>query len=410
LLTAGGARLLRPRALDLAFAAEAWAGEILVVLFLRGGCDGLSMVPPVGGRDRALYEESRPSLRIPEAGDKAALQLDDRFGLHPAARPLVDLYRDRKLAIIHATGLTSDSRSHFDAQAYMELGTPDRKSTSSGWITRHLQSLPDTSSAASEFLAVSVTPLVPTSLLALPQAAVINGLGGFNLAGNKSVQSEQMRAMREMYSREGWLQGVGREALNAVAVLQNVRPNDYVPANGAQYPKADIGNRLKILAQLIKMDLGVHVATVDMGGWDTHKFQGTGSDGYFANLVGQLSQSLVAFYQDLSGAGGCSNRLTIVVMSEFGRRVKENANHGTDHGHGNIMMVLGDHVNGGRVYGEWPGLATDRLYDRADLAVTTDYRRVLAEIATRRLRNQRLDLIFPDYRGYKPQNLVSGPV
>jgi uncharacterized protein (DUF1501 family) len=168
LLTIGGAGLVGSRMLDVALAGG-WRGEILVVVFLRGGYDGLSLVPPLGGNDRALYEEARPSLRVPESGDKAALRLDDRFGILPAARPLFDLYRDRKLAIVHAAGLTSDSRSHFDAQAFMELGTPNRKNTSSGWITRHLQSLPEVAAAPREFLAVSISALVPTSLLALPR-------------------------------------------------------------------------------------------------------------------------------------------------------------------------------------------------------------------------------------------------
>ena len=185
---------------------------------------------------------------------------------------------------------------------------------------------------------------------------------------------------------------------------------DYVPANGAVYPSGSFGEHLQVIAQMVKMDTGLHVATVDLGGWDTHEYQGDGSGGYMADLLGELAQGLSALYIDLDGSGAASytDRLIVVVMSEFGRRMKENASHGTDHGHGSVMLVLGGQVNGGIVYGDWPGLSNDQLYDNADLAVTTDFRRVLREILINRLGNGNLSAVFPGYSGYQPIGIVAG--
>ena len=392
----GGAALLTTGLARLAFGAEP-QGEILVVLFLRGACDGLSIVPPLDGPDRALYEAARPNLKVPV---KAAFNLNDRLGLHPAAKPLYELYKAGKLAVVHGSGLSSDTRSHFDAQAFMELGTPGQKNTTSGWITRHLLGLGSRPQAASFLTAVSLGSLTPNSLLAYPEVAVINALDGFNIAGGKNYQNAQRETLRRLCAGEGWVERYGRETLDALDAFEYVQPAAYKPA-GRDYPKADIGNRLRTLAQIVKMDLGLTVATVDMGGWDTHKYQGDNGEGYFANLLGQLSQALAAFHEDMSG-----RKVTVVVMSEFGRRLKENASRGTDHGHGNVMMVLGERIAGGKVFGRWPGLDNERLYERADLAVTTDYRQVLGEILLKRLSNPKISEVFPGFADFAPLGLI----
>jgi uncharacterized protein (DUF1501 family) len=387
-----GTAMLSAGLVRLAFGAES-QDEILVVLFLRGACDGLNFAPPVDGPDRELYEAARPNLRVPAKGDKGALPLDGRLGLHPAAKPLHDLFKAGKLALVHAAGLTSDTRSHFDAQAFMELGTPDQKNTTSGWIARHLLSRP--SAAAPSFLtAVSLGTLTPNSLLGFPEVAVINSLDAFNVAGPKAFQNDQRDVLRRMYAGGGWLGRYGRETLDAIDAFESTAPGAYKPA-GRDYPRADIGNRLRTLAQIVKMDLGLKVAAVDMGGWDTHKYQGDGSEGYFSNLVGQLAQALAAFYEDMNA--GSPRKVTVVVMSEFGRRLKENASRGTDHGHGNVMLALGERVVGGKVYGRWPGLDNEHLYERADLAVTTDYRAVLGEVLEKRLGSAKTAQVFPGF-------------
>lgn len=377
--------------------------DVLVTIFLRGACDGLSIVPPISGSDRDAYEAARPNLKIPVSGARSALKLDERFGLHPAADPLYELYRERKLAIVHAAGLPSNTRSHFDAQNYMDLGTPDKKGTPSGWLTRYLEAGAKGAARSPAVLgAVMVGNLLPLSLLGCPEAAVLDGVGGFELAGNRNLQAQQRKALRGMYAGSGWIDRAGMQALDTMDLLDGARGGEYRPGGGADYPRCEIGNRLKTLAQLLKMGLGIRVATLDMGGWDTHRFQGNGPEGPLANLLGQLSQALRAFYLDMGRAKG----MTIVVMSEFGRRLKENANRGTDHGHGNIMLVLGDRVRGGKVYGQWPGLRNDELYERADLAVTTDYRQVLGEVLARRLGAPRIDAVFPGFSGYKPLGLI----
>jgi len=388
----GGAAMLSAGLVRLAFGAES-SDEILVVLFLRGACDGLNLSPPIEGPDRELYEAARPNLRVPTKGDKAALPLDGRLGLHPAAKPLHELFTAGKLALVHAAGLTSDTRSHFDAQAFMELGTPDKKGTTSGWIARHL--LNRSPAAAPSFLtAVSLGSLTPNSLLGYPEVAVINNLDGFNIAGPKGLQNDQRDVLRRMYAGGGWVARYGRETLDAIDAFESTSPGAYKPA-GRDYPKGEIGYRLRTLAQIVKMDLGLKIAAVDMGGWDTHKYQGDGSEGAFANLVGQLSQSLAAFHEDMNA--GAPRKVTVVVMSEFGRRLKENASRGTDHGHGNVMLVLGERVLGGKVYGRWPGLDNERLYERADLAVTTDYRAVLGELLDKRLGDGDVAKVFPGF-------------
>ncbi|MEZ4614467.1 MAG: DUF1501 domain-containing protein [Caldilineaceae bacterium] len=383
--------------------------EILIVVFLRGGMDGLSAVMPIAGNDRGYYENNRADIAVPTTGNNAALRLTDFFGLHPAGAPLHGLYQDKKLAIVHATGLISDTRSHFDAMKYMELGTPGSKSATNGWLTRHLQTSPATGNNAI-MPALSVGNLSPTSLAGSTEAIGMSSASGFEFGGNSRYNTNQRQMVRKMYDGASWLHEAGLQTLDAVDVVEFGNPGNYTPENGANYPNNSFGRNLQTVAQMIKLQLGLKVATVDLGGWDTHDSQGNSGTGYFSNQFGTLAGGLAAFMTDLSNSSGTDHtkRVTVVVMSEFGRTFKQNASRGTDHGHGNVMLVLGGNVNGGKVYGAWPGLHTEQLYDRRDLDITTDYRQILSEILIRRMGNPNLGAIFPGYRNYQPLQLVQG--
>jgi uncharacterized protein (DUF1501 family) len=388
--------------------AAATDSDMLVVVFLRGGWDGLNVIPPIDGPDRGAYESARPNLKIPVSGDNSALKLNAQFGMHPAMAPLFELYQSKKLAVVHACGLKHDTRSHFDAMQFMELGTPGVKSTNGGWLTRHLQSISGQGSGL-VIPALSAGSQQAMSLLGYDDAVAMSSPKDFRLWGNGRYINDQRRVLRDMYSSDTWLDRAGTETLDILDVIEAAKPGDYTPSGGATYPENSFGNNLKAIAQLIKMQLGLRVATVDLGGWDTHEYQGDGGTGYLAdNQLKPLAQGLAAFYADLGGCGtgGYAGRTTIVVMSEFGRRLKENANHGTDHGHGSVMMVLGGNVNGGKIYGAWPGLASANLYEGYDLQISTDYRQVLGDILTRRMGNANIESVFPGYTGYTPLDIV----
>jgi uncharacterized protein (DUF1501 family) len=394
-----------------AFATEASAGDALVVVFLRGGMDGLSLLAPMDGPDRAHYVAARPTLALPAAGSQALLPLAPPFGLSPAAAELYPLYQDGRVAFVLACGLNHDTRSHFDAQEFMELGTPGVRSTATGWLTRHLKS---TTPAGGPVL-------IPTLAVGGSQPASLRGDWGtvamtspdhFNLdTGPWRWRDAQRATLRRLCSGGGAaVFTAGNRALDAVDIVEAMLGEPGPPANGVQYPETEMGRQFRLIASLIKQDLGLRVATVDVGGWDTHVAQAWApAEGWFPTLLGELSASLAALYQDLDGsqADALSRRLTVVVLSEFGRRVRENADRGTDHGHGNVMLLLGGNVVGG-VHGRWPGLAPEQLYDGADLAITTDYRQVLAEVLVRRLGNPHLSEVFPGLVAYAPLGVVRG--
>jgi uncharacterized protein (DUF1501 family) len=381
------AALAGARLTNIAYAADDPA-DTLVVVFLRGGWDALNVVPPIDGNDRGFYEAARPGIRI---GDQALLRLDDRFGLHPRLADLYPLYQDGKMGVIHAVGLNYDTRSHFDAMEYIELGTPGSKSTTSGWITRHLRSV---SGGANSLLPVVSAPSQPTSLMAANMTASMSSLSDFSQWDGGLLQ-EQLAAQRVLYQGQSLLHQSGLNTLNTIAALAPLAGQEYRPQNGAQYREDELGNQLKMIAQLVKMDAGLRVATVDFGGWDTHEYQNDAEGGYMGDLLESLGANLANFYADLDS--GYTGRLSVVVISEFGRRLAQNDANGTDHGHGSVMFALGGGVNGGRVLGQWPGLENEQLYDRADLAVTTDYRQVFSELLQNRLRNPAIDQVFPGF-------------
>lgn len=385
--------------------------EVLVVVFLRGGMDGLSLLPPISGVDRGFYQSARPNLRIPVSGAGAAIGLNGQFGLHPAAAPLVDVWQDQKLAFVTNVGMsTVVNKSHFDAMQFIELGTPGLKTMSTGWITRHLQTAPNLPSSII-MPSLAVGDLQPTSLLGSLETLNMSDPGSFNINNGPWLwRHAQRTALRNLYqSNDTWLHNAGVNAIDAMDIIELNVAGGYTPSNGAVYPEGPFGEQLRVLAQMIKLGLGLQVATVDFGGWDTHDQQGNGSDGYFADMIGPLAAGLAALYADLNGAGAqnYTSKLTVVVQSEFGRELYENNDRGTEHGYGNLMMVMGGHVNGG-IHGQWAGLAPGVLVDGTDVPVTTDYRRVLSEILTRRMGNTNLATIFPNYTGYSPMGVVTG--
>lgn len=384
--------------------------EILVVVFLRGGMDGLNLVVPIAGADRGAYEAARPNIMVPLSGPDGALSLDGQFGFHRAAEPLYNLYQDGKVAVVNATGLDEASRSHFDSMSFIELGTPGISTTPTGWLARHMASaynLPDEIVMPS----VSVGSLQATSLLGDRETVNMSDPNSFNLRiGPWEWRDAQRVALRQMYSADTtWLHTSGLQALDAMDIVELNTSGSYTPVNGASYPSNSFGDGLQVIAQMVKLDLGLRVSTIDLGGWDTHVNQGDQGGGYFSSLIGTLAQGLTALYTDLDGAGpsNYTNRLTIVVQSEFGRRLFENDDEGTDHGHGNPMIVISGNAVPG-VHGAWPGIGPGQLFDDADLEVTTDFRRVLSEILIRRMGNNQLGVIFPGYQNYQPLGIVAG--
>lgn len=403
----------------LAFGDPGYNEEILVTLFLRGGIDGLNMVMPISGADRGLYEAARPNIAVPTTGSNAALHLNSQLGVHAAAgtgpsgapATLFDLYENGNVVFVTACGMHEDNRSHFDSMNFMELGTPGTLSTGTGWLTRHLQSA---NNIPGEIImpALAAGNLQQNSLRGSIEAINMSDPDSFSLeVGPWEWRSAQRTALRHLYNGTSWLHQSGTETLDAVDIIElNGGSGGYTPDNGAVYPGGTLAEHLQTVARMIKLDLGLRIATVDFGGWDTHNGQGDDGGGYFYGHVEELMSALAAFYTDLDGSGNSAytQRLTVVVMSEFGRRLRENDDRGTDHGHGSFVMVMSGNALGG-VKGTWPGLANHQLFDGADLAVTTDYRRVLSEILIRRLQNTNLGVVFPGYTDYEPLGVVSGP-
>ena len=383
-----------PRVLTRAvYAAEGTAhrAKTLVVVFQRGACDGLNTVVPYGEKS---YYALRPTIAVPapRGGSKdAALDLDGFFGLHPALQPLLPLWQEKSLAIVHAVGSPDATRSHFDAQDFMESGTPGRKATEDGWMNRHLQATPDP--AATPFRAVSLTPTLPRSLAGRAPAVAMASIREFGL---RPVAGPQVaRGFEEMYAGvvSDVLHGTGHEAFEAVEFLKKTDPTKYQPARGVTYPRGPYGDSLRQIAQLIKAGVGVEMAFTDVGGWDHHAAEG-GVQGQLAGRLRDFGSALAAFHRDLRDRMA---DVVLVTMTEFGRTVRENGNRGTDHGHASLSFVLGGPVRGGRVHGRWPGLGSGQLYDGRDLALTTDFRDLLGEVLARHLATTDLAAVFPGH-------------
>ncbi|MEE4271262.1 MAG: DUF1501 domain-containing protein [Thermoanaerobaculales bacterium] len=381
--------------------------DILVAVFLRGGMDGLSLLPPLAGSDRDLYEAARPALAIPLAGDGAALTLDGDVGLHPAAAPLMPIFNAGRMAVVQATGMHHPTRSHFEAQDFMELGTPGEKTITTGWLHRHLVSA---TNLPSEILipAMAAGGMQPMSLLGSGETLTIDDPELFTFAtGPWRWLDEQRRAMERIYGlHTSVVNAAGTQSMNAVDIVATHVTGGYVPAGGAVYLDDETGGRFRLAAQMLSLDLGIRVVAIDVDSWDTHENQGNGPGGVFNGLVSSFASGLSAFLTDMA-ARPVGERLTVVVMTEFGRRLVENGDAGTDHGHAAPMLVLGGNVVGG-LHGLWPGLEPDELFEGVDLEVTTDYRQVLSEILIERLGNRRIGEVFPGYASYEPLGVVHG--
>jgi uncharacterized protein (DUF1501 family) len=368
--------------------------KILIAIFQRGAADGLNMVVPYGEQ---AYYDFRPNIAVPRPKNSeqgTAIDLDGFFALHPALAPLKPIWDQKQLAIIHAVGSPDNTRSHFDAQDYMESATPGVKSTSDGWLNRYLQSRADPK--ATPFRAVAMGPNMPRAMQGRAPALAINNLNEFGIRGGQAAGVSAQSGFEALYEEavDAKLRGTGRETFEAVKMLRRVNPGQYQPAAGVSYPRGPFGERLRQIAQLIKSDIGLEIAFADTGGWDTHTNQGS-VQGQLALRLTELAQGLAALYQDLGERAG---DVVILTMTEFGRTARENGNRGTDHGHASCMFVLGGEVNGGQVCGRWLGLRSDQLYEGRDLNLTTDFRDVFGEIAARHLGANNLKAIFPGYQ------------
>ena len=373
-----------------AFAAEtATQGrKRLVIIFQRGAADGLNIVIP---HAESSYYAMRPTIAIPRQN---VIDLDGFFGLHPSMASFKPLWDQGHLAIVHAAGSPDTTRSHFDAQDYMESGTPGLKSTEDGWLNRTLR-VDKHADPDSPFRAIALGSRLPRALTGSSPAVAIDNVNNFGVGGRNPAAQPLSNTFEAMYasSVDSVLHGTGAETFDAVKMLKSADPNKYTPAHGADYPRGGLGQALRQVAQLIKADLGVEVAFTDVGGWDHHVNEGS-VQGQIANRLQELSQSMSAFWADLSDL---AESTVVVTMSEFGRTARENGNRGTDHGHANVMFVMGGPVKGGRVYGRWPGLAPEQLNEGRDLALTTDFRRVLGEAVSRHLGAKDLNAVFPGF-------------
>lgn len=370
-------------------------GDVMVVVFLRGGADALNMIVPHG--DDAYYA-ARPELAIARpddfSGEARTVDLDGFFGLHPALSALLPLFQGGTLKAVHATGSPHETRSHFEAMSLMERGTPTEMGLTTGWVGRHLATLP--SDNPSPVRGIGWGAAMPEALMGGPSTVAMQSIIDYHLAGDQRLAAQMMAPLMQLYdTAETPLMVTAQATQSAIDVVASVGYADYQPRNGAEYPEDDFAMALRQTAALIRADVGLEVSAIDLGGWDTHTNQGT-VEGNQPRLMAALAAGLAAFHQDL---GAEINKVSLVVMSEFGRRVQENANRGTDHGHGGAMLLMGGGLNTpDPVIARWPGLAQDALDRGEDLAITIDYRDVLGELLQRRLKNDVPEQVFPDYQ------------
>ena len=379
--------------------AESFAStrDVVVSIFLRGGADGLSLCVPFGD---ANYYASRATIAIPRPDATAAatrgIALDDFFAFPQALANLVPAFTAKDLLVVHATGQFNTSRSHFDAQRFMEVGKPADASLVTGWLGRHLASTPPVRTAA-PLRALGLASGLQKTLVGGPRTLPIADPANFTIGGSAATTDARLAYFRSEYADAAEpMHTAALDATNTVTLLRSVNFSGYAPANGATYPTSSFGRALRSVAVLIKADVGVEAAQVDVGGWDTHAAQNPVSGSMF-NTMRDFANSLAAFYADVvQGAGGAN--VTVVAVSEFGRNVRENGSAGTDHGRGTVMFAMGKGIAGGRVLtNNWPGLARENLELGQDLKVTIDYRDILAEIVKNRLGNTNLDFVFPTW-------------
>ena len=377
-------------------------GKVLICLFQRGAADGLNVIVPHGEK---AYYAMRPSIAIPQPlrnVEGSAIDLDGFFGLHPALAPLKPLYDRKMLAPVQAVGSPSTTRSHFDAQDYMETGTPDNKGTTDGWLNRYLAvkgTCDECNLAKTPFRAVSLTPQTPRILEGPSPTVAMNSLDEFSVRATGN-SAERLEALYRTGSAD-LVHATGAETFDAVKMLRSANPQKYLPQNGADYPRSQFGLRLLQISQLIKANVGLEIAFADVGGWDTHVNQGS-STGQLAQRLDDFSRSIAALVTDL---GDRMDDIVIMTMSEFGRMARENGNRGTDHGHAGALFVIGGNVRGGKVHGKWPGLEQEQLYEGRDLALTTDFRSVFAEVVSHHMGARTLDKIFPGF-GASPRDFL----
>jgi uncharacterized protein (DUF1501 family) len=366
--------------------------RVLITIFQRGAVDGLNMVVPFGER---AYYAARPSIAIgrPGSGPGAAIDLDGFFGLHPRLAPLEPWFRSGQLAIVHACGSPDTTRSHFDAQDYMETATPGVKSTTDGWLNRYLHAREH--QAATPFRAVALAPQLPRALQGTAPALAIGQIDRFGIRAGRSGEMVQSSFESEYAAAaDRVLNTTSRDAFSAIRLLKEADPQRYTPANGAEYPASGYGLALKQIAQLAKADLGLEIAFAESGNWDHHANEGAAT-GQLANRLDDHARGIAALARDL---GDRMQDVVILTMSEFGRTVAENGNRGTDHGHGNAMMILGGAVRGGQVHGRWPGLAPEQRHEGRDLTITTDFRAVFNEVVRGHLGLTDTSRVFPGFR------------
>ena len=382
----------------LAAAIVAWAGRSalaqltvgkahrkpLITIFLRGAMDGLTALAPIGDDD---YFKNRPTIKVTNT-----LKLDGFYGLHPALGALHPLYLEGKLAPLHAVGSLDQSRSHFEAMAVMERGAASDPATiPSGWVARYLSALPEDN--PSPLRGVAFNTILPDILRGATSAMAINELNDLKLQASPALR----KALEGLYAHGSDAAAIaGREALEVLTVLEKLDPKRYLPGGGAKYPETSLGNGLRQTAMLLKARVGVETACLDRPGWDTHVGQNTP---YLAQQLQDLGDSLGAFTKDL---GQQLDEVSIVVMTEFGRRVAENSGLGTDHGRASAWFVAGGGVKGGKVYARWPGMKEEQLEGPGDLKVTTDYRDVLTEVAAQQLSREKAAALFPGAPGKLP--------
>lgn len=371
-------------------------GDALIVIFLRGAADGLNMIIPYVEES---YYQMRPTLAIPQPDANGssqgarALDLNGYFGLHPALHPILPIWEQGHFIPVIACGAPDESRSHFKAMELMERGLTDERGPASGWIGRHLATLENGN--PSPLRAVGFGEATPRSLHGSIPITALKSITDFHLNGNEAMASRMRSVITSLYSGDQVLHQMGRETLNVIETIEQIYPNENRASGTMAYPETDFGYGLQQIAVLIEAEVGLEVAALDLGGWDTHFTQGA-SEGIMARLLAELGNGLAAFYDQVQDK---MNNITVVIMTEFGRRVKENASLGTDHGHGSIMFLMGGNLHGSKVHGVWPGLDDGQLIGPGDLAVTTDYRDVLAEILMKRMHNHAIETVFP---GYEP--------